>query len=122
MIENSTTQKQEISNPAIKDNGGWAILTLFLIFTNALTIQLVLNSLTQDNRTIISLWEPDGLVLIFTVATFIFVSVVSIWMIATKDSQMKFIFKRAAIIITVLYIIFVIIMCFLIAVGNTIRN
>ena len=105
MLPNINIQKN-LSNQANKDNGGWAILALFLIFINSLMIQSVLNSLDQRSNLIIKLWQPSEDIIFFSVPTFIEFCIITIWIISPKGTELKKIFRISSIIITIFYLIY----------------
>ncbi|MBW1657945.1 hypothetical protein [Flavobacterium quisquiliarum] len=88
-----------------QENGSFGIFALVLIIINACCLHGLLMSLNQENSFIKKLWIPNQLISILAVPTFIFICLITIWIIAPAKTQMKQIFKIAGIIGIVLYLL-----------------
>lgn len=114
-LENSNTYKK-------KENGVFGIVALFLIIANSLGIQGLLISLNQRNNIAVKLWEPSESFLFFTAPTFAFVSLILIWIISPRASQMKQIFTITGTIGTIAYLVYMVIIGYIFALGSGMRN
>lgn len=102
-----TTHYTPPQNPPteIKQNAELAILALILIIFNAIMLQSLLIALKQDSNLVKQLWEPNEDVLVCTAPTFALVAVLISWIVSSKASQFKKVFKVVGIITIILYVI-----------------
>lgn len=117
----SNTPKNPVSNN-IKENGVFGIMALILTIACSLGINSLLISLNNRNNVAVKLWQPSESVLFFTAPTFAFISLILIWIMAPKVSQMKQIFKITGIIGIVLYVIYMVCVGYMFALGSGMKN
>lgn len=90
-LKNNTEQEKNVNQK--QDNGIFGIIALFLILIIGFSIQSLLALLSESHRIIDTLWEPSERALFFTGPTFVFICLITVWILAPKASQMKYIFK-----------------------------
>ena len=107
---------------SVKENGVFGIIALILVIACALGINSLLVALNSRNSVAVKLWQPSESEMFFTAPTFAFASIILVWILAPKASQMKQIFKVAGIIAIVVYLIYMLFMGYVFALGSGMRN
>ncbi|MEO8255493.1 MAG: hypothetical protein ABI554_14015 [Flavobacterium sp.] len=106
----------------MNSNGEYGILALLLILINGCSFYNLLMSLNQDSNMIKRLWKPDEIAGYLAVPTYIFLSIIIVWIIAPKNTQMKIVFKTVGIITIVLYTIYLLLFGYALALGSSWKN
>lgn len=117
-MQSTNDSPVENAPKTLKQNGGLAILALFLILLNASKLTELLLSLAKDSNLVSRLWQPTHEMVYFIVPTFTFLCVIAVWIAAPKATQFKKIFKFLGVIAIVLYVIGLFFLVYAIGLGS----